>query len=131
MTFVNETVFKLTHYRVYETISKRFTASTSSHLSETRYLLNRDAVEHRAAVCGEIFEHNAVDIRDPAKNLQYRWIRAGDWKLIVPNRERVPDWTIELYNLKTDPQEVANLASKQPDRVASLQKMLDAAWPGK
>ncbi len=94
-------------------------------------LLNRDAVEHRAAVCGEIFEHNAVDIRDPAKNLQYRWIRVGDWKLIVPNRERVPDGTIELYNLKSDPQEVANLATKQPDRAASLQKMLDAAWPGK
>lgn len=94
-------------------------------------LLNIDAVGNRSAVFGEIFEHNAVDIRDPAKNLQYRWIRSGNWKLIVPNPERVPNGEIELYDLRTDPREEENLATKSPEQVAALRKALDANWDGK
>jgi uncharacterized sulfatase len=94
-------------------------------------LLDRQAVRSRPAVFGEIFEHNAVDIYDPAKNLQYRWIRAGNWKLIVPNSERVPDGEIELYDLNADPREETNLASRHPERVASLKELLDAYWSGR
>lgn len=94
-------------------------------------LLDAEAVNKRPAVIGEIFEHNAVDIRDPAKNLQYRWVRIANMKLIVPNPERVPKGEIELYNLQTDPREEKNLAAKSPERVADLRKILDAIWDGK
>jgi uncharacterized sulfatase len=91
-------------------------------------LLDPKAVAGRTAVFGEIFEHNAVDIRVPAKNLQYRWVIDGNWKLIVPNPARVPDEKVELYDLAADPTETANLADKHPDRVAALRKTLDGWW---
>jgi uncharacterized sulfatase len=93
-------------------------------------LLDAKAVADRTATFGEIFEHNAVDIRVPAKNLQYRWVIDGHWKLIVPNAERIPKGTVEFYDLATDPWEENNLASQQPERVAALQKKLDAWWNG-
>lgn len=91
-------------------------------------LLNTDAVKGRAAVFGEIFEHNAVDIHLPAKNLQYRWVIDGTWKLIVPNPVRVPDGKAELYDLAADPTEEKNLAEKHPDKVRALTKKLDGWW---
>jgi uncharacterized sulfatase len=94
-------------------------------------LLDRAAVENRLAVFGEIFEHSAVDIYNPAKNLQYRWLRVGNWKLIVPNPERVPESSVELYDLSVDPQEETNLSSREPERVAAMRQMLDAFWPGR
>ncbi len=93
-------------------------------------LLDADAVKSRGPVFGEIFEHNAVDLHDPAKNLQYRWLRDGDWKLIVPNPRRVPNGAVELYNLRTDPAEENNQASAQPSRAANLRRQLDAHWSG-
>ncbi len=50
-------------------------------------------------------------------------VRAGDWKLI----EYYEDGAIELYNLKTDLSEAANLAETKPDIAARLRKML-ADW---
>jgi uncharacterized sulfatase len=94
-------------------------------------LLDRAAVAARDAVFGEIFEHTAVDIRDPAANLKYRWVVEGTWKLIVPNPARVPDGKVELYDLAADPDEEANLADRQPDRVAALRRRLDAWWTPK
>lgn len=93
-------------------------------------LLDEQAVTQRDFVFGEIFEHNAVDIHEPAKNLQYRWLRQGDWKLIVPNPERVPDESIALYDLKADPQEEENLAGRFADRVESMRRKMDEVWKG-
>ena len=92
-------------------------------------LLDATAVKGRDTVYGEIFEHNAVDIRVPAKNLQYRWVIDGTWKLIVPNPARVPDGKAELYDLAADPKEATNLADKHLDKVRALRKTLDAWWP--
>lgn len=65
---------------------------------------------------------------------EYRVVRAGDWKLQVSKR---PDkaW---LFNLATDPTERANLADREPERVAQLRRMIEAQnaglpkplWPG-
>jgi uncharacterized sulfatase len=90
-------------------------------------LLDAEAMKKRPAVFGEIFEHNAVDIHSPAANLTHRWVIAGTWKLIVPKK----GGAVELFDLSRDPDETANLAEKQPERVAELTKMLDAWWPGK
>ncbi len=46
-------------------------------------------------------------------------IRQGDWKLIW--RTTLPA-SAELYNIKQDPSEKENLASKHPEKVAELQK---------
>lgn len=94
-------------------------------------LLDADAVKNRPAVFGEIFEHNAVDIRDPAKNLQYRWARMGQWKLIMPNPARVPNGELELYDLDADPAEETNLASKLHCRAAAIRNMINKNWNGK
>lgn len=94
-------------------------------------LLDPAAVAKRDAIYGDIFTHNAVDIHNPAANLEYRWMIQDDWKLIVPQTANVPKGTIELYNLTKDPGEEMNLAESNPAKVAELTKKLDAWWPGK
>ena len=75
-------------------------------------------------VFGEIYEHDVVEIGAPAKSLQFRWCRDGDWKLIVPARGA----EVELYNLKDDPQESKNVATSNAKAVDKLQRLLDAWW---
>jgi arylsulfatase A-like enzyme len=63
----------------------------------------------------------------------YRVIRKGDWKLQVSQNPR-KDW---LFNMATDPTEKINLADKEPERLASMKKELEAfnatqvkpSWP--
>lgn len=50
-----------------------------------------------------------------------RSVRHGDWKLIVSDRG-----TPELFNIAADPYEKTNLFDREPERVAELQKLLDA-----
>ena len=52
----------------------------------------------------------------------YRVIRKGDWKLQVTQNPK-KDW---LYHLAVDPTEQNNLAAKEPERVASMKKELEA-----
>lgn len=106
-------------------------------------LLDRQAVEARDAVFGDLYGHDMpAPIEEPLNGLYYRWIIAGDWKLIVPNSELSPDvfvkdsvvgehQGIELYNLKADPDERNNLAADQPERVAQLSNRIEAWLPVK
>lgn len=94
-------------------------------------LLDKEVLQNRPAVFGEIFEHNAVDIAKPEANLQYRWVIAGTWKLILPNLKRMPLKHVELYDLRADPKEETDLSSRHPEIVAALTKKLDTWWPGK
>lgn len=91
-------------------------------------LLDTKAVAGRDALYGEIFEHNAIDIHNPAANLQYRWAVAGTWKLTVPHAPNVTDGKSELYDLAADPDEKVNLAEMHPERVTELTRKLDAWW---
>lgn len=92
-------------------------------------LLDLAAVERRKAIFGEIFTHNAVDIRRPASSLRYRWVIAGHWKLILPAPRNTPDGSVELYDLAVDPFEAKNLADLEPKRVDELKRLLDDWWP--
>lgn len=92
-------------------------------------LLDEKAVKGRRAIYGEVFEHNAVDIRKPAANLQYRWVIDGGWKLILPEPRNVPGGKLELFDLSHDPEEKQNLAEKHPAKVQALTRLLDAWWP--
>jgi arylsulfatase A-like enzyme len=91
-------------------------------------LLDDKAVSGRQAIFGEIFTHNALNLHDPASSLRYRWIVAGDWKLIVPDRSHVPDGVVELYDVAHDPAETRNLAREQPHKLTDLLARLNTWW---
>jgi uncharacterized sulfatase len=91
-------------------------------------LLDAAALARRPALFGEIFEHNAVDIRRPAANLTYRWVLAGGWKLILPHAATVPNARPELYRVDRDPDERDDRAGQEPAKVAELTKLLDGWW---
>ena len=50
-------------------------------------------------------------------------MREGDWKLLW--RTLLPS-SVELYDLAQDPSEKNNVAALHPDRVAALQKRIEA-----
>lgn len=58
----------------------------------------------------------------PGGDSPYGAIRHGDWKLI----EFYEDMNVELYNLRADLGEAANLAESEPGRVAELREKLHA-----
>lgn len=93
-------------------------------------LLDHVAVERRKVIFGEIFTHDAVDIRRPASSLRYRWAIEGHWKLIVPAPQNTPAATPELFDLAADPQETRNEAARQPAQVARLRSLIDGWWKG-
>jgi uncharacterized sulfatase len=94
-------------------------------------LLDQQAVGNRRAIFGEVFTHNAVDIDQPASSLRHRWVLAGDWKLIVPDRRNEPDGRLELFDIVHDPLESKNLAAQRAETVAALVDKLDSWWPGR
>ena len=79
----------------------------------------------RDTLYGEIFEHDVPDIHRAAPGLMYRWCIEGHWKLIVP-----ADATkaVELYDLKSDPYEVRNVAESHAETVVMLSDKLNAWW---
>jgi len=87
-------------------------------------LLDADAVRRRTAIFGECFVHTAVDLHNPSKNLEYRWVIDGHRKLILPH----PSGDPELYDLAADPHEKNNLAGRHPDAIKALRRKLDAWW---
>ena len=98
--------------------------------------LDPQALGGRRALCGEIFEHDIVEMDNPATSLQYRWIIDGFDKLIVPadRMTTVASPTkpvVELYDLRSDPRETHNLAAEAESKgkMERLQKQLDLWWP--
>lgn len=91
-------------------------------------LLDAKAVAARRAIFGEIFTHNAVDVRRPASSLRFRWGIEGPWKLIVPNKANEPRARVELYDLSADPHETRDLADRHPERTATMTRAIDAWW---
>lgn len=57
----------------------------------------------------------------------YQAVRQGDWKLQVDGRQK-KSW---LFDLAEDPTEQTNLVNTQPERTASLQKLLDEHQAGR
>jgi len=79
----------------------------------------------RAAVFGEIFGHEVVDVDDPVPGLRYRWCVDHNWKLILPVNRHQP---AELYDVVADPSEQHNRAARRPEIVQKLTDELDGWW---
>jgi uncharacterized sulfatase len=82
----------------------------------------------RTAVFGEIYRHTATQLGKHKLDMLWRWMREGDWKLIVPAD---PKQSPELYNLGKDPHERTNVAAKHADRVKMMTKQIEAWWADK
>lgn len=91
-------------------------------------LLDDAAIQARTTVHGACFTHNAVDLNDPRRNVENRWIIDGDWKLIVPDAHATEPKQPELYNVKADPFEKQNLAHSEAARMTTLLGKLDQWW---
>jgi arylsulfatase A-like enzyme len=50
-------------------------------------------------------------------------VRMGEWKAVRPE----PDGNLELYNLREDPAETANVAAEQPEVMAKIEAYLQTA----
>jgi uncharacterized sulfatase len=70
----------------------------------------------RDAVFGEIYEHTSSNLKKPAVDLCYLWVRKGKWKLILDTKMH----KAELYDLQKDPFEKEDVAELQRGRVAAL-----------
>jgi arylsulfatase A-like enzyme len=86
----------------------------------------------RDVLFGESFAHDIADIENPQASLLYRWVIRGHDKLLLtydgaPGKMRYPPQGGEpqLFDLKKDPSEKANLAKKNPERVKELSALLD------
>jgi arylsulfatase A-like enzyme len=97
-------------------------------------LTNQEAVAARKSIFVEAYTHDISDLAQPAKSLVTRVVIDGWSKLLLPTSVR-PDKTypsapteIELFDLKADPLEMTNLATKNPDEVKRLQAIQEAAW---
>ena len=57
-------------------------------------------------------------------------VRQGNWKAIRLQVDDPSKTIVELYNLTTDSQEKANVASANPQKLAELVKLIDQShWP--
>jgi uncharacterized sulfatase len=82
----------------------------------------------RDAVFGEIYLHDCIKVGQPALSLTHRWVRQGNWKLIVPQNGMDQP---ELYDLARDPGEKKDLAATEGERFSRLREVLDHWWDGK
>jgi uncharacterized sulfatase len=86
----------------------------------------------RDTIYGESFAHDIADIKNPSASLLYRWIIRKNHKLLLtydgnPGKMKFPATSgdAQLYDLKADPMEKNNLASKNPELVKELSVLLD------
>ena len=87
-------------------------------------------------VFGEIYPGDATSLGHPSRDIAYRWVRDGDYKLIIPHGEKPWGGYFDqpaLFQVAKDPSEQTNLADnpRHADRVRKLRSLLDNWWtPG-
>jgi len=94
-------------------------------------LLNKEAVDEREAIFGEIYSHDIPNFRKPELGLHYRWIISGDYKLIVPTGQDEGEYgpsQVALFHVSEDPEEQQNVIDEHPEIAAELRKKLNAWW---
>ena len=87
-------------------------------------------------VFGEIYPGDASVLRAPQRDIAYRWLRKGSYKLIVPHRAGgKPPWNRyltepALYDVLLDPNETKNLIADSglSETALELRTELDRWW---
>ncbi len=94
--------------------------------------LQTGASIERNTLYGESFAHDIADIDQPHASLLYRWVIRGHDKLLLtydgaPGKMKYPPTSgaPQLFDLKTDPFEKVNLASRKPMLVAEMSELLE------
>ncbi len=86
------------------------------------------------AVFGEIYPGDAATLDDPARDLAYRWVRRGRWKLITTHAHGgARPWGDylagdALFDVVADSAESRNLIQQEPSVAANLRTLLDEWW---
>lgn len=105
-------------------------------------VLDADKLNKRKVVFAEAYNHDILNIDEPAESILYKVAIEQKWKLIQPNPNMViQDATsrqehiqgyyskdIQLYDLTSDPQEKNNLAEENQEVVNRLTAELDHWW---
>ena len=94
-------------------------------------LLDDAALRARPFVAGQNSTHDILELGKPAVSLRYRWLVAGDLKLIVSSGINGATEPPRLFDLKADPHELKDLAGPRADDVKRLTAMLDGLWDGR
>lgn len=103
-------------------------------------LLDDAALRARPFVAGQNSTHDIRELGRPAASLRYRWLVAGDLKLIVSSGLKTGDTSNgstdateppRLFDLKADPYEQHDLAAERPADVKRLTALLDGWWDGR
>lgn len=79
-----------------------------------------------------IYPNDAQALGAPSQHVRGRWIRLGDFKLLIPGPAKNPI-AKALFNLEDDPRELINLIDEpnQAARITRMSKLLDQWWaPG-
>jgi uncharacterized sulfatase len=100
-------------------------------------LLDRESMAARKSIFVEACTHDIADLAHPAKSLVSQVVIDGWSKLLIPGSVK-PDkpfasapTEMELFDLKSDPLEKANIAANHPEIVERLQAIQQTAWrPG-
>lgn len=84
-------------------------------------------------VFGDIYPGDATELGNPDGDIAYRWVRQGDYKLIVPSAENAwSDYLSEpaLFDVVSDPLESRNLlkSNAHQSQLVHLNSLLDNWW---
>jgi arylsulfatase A-like enzyme len=97
-------------------------------------LTDRAAMTARQSIFVEAYTHDIADLATPAKSVLAQVVISGWSKLLLPGPAR-PDrphssgpTSVELFDLKADPEESTSLAAQRPDEVRRLRALQDALW---
>ncbi len=79
---------------------------------------------------GAIYPNDAQSLGAPSRHVRGRWIRLGDYKLLIPGPAKDPI-SKSLFDVKHDPDETKNLIDKpqQAERITQMTQLLDRWWP--
>jgi uncharacterized sulfatase len=103
-------------------------------------LLDDAALRARPFVAGQNSTHDIRELGRPAASLRYRWLVAGDLKLIVSSGLKTGETANgstdateppRLFDVKADPYELRDLAAERPADVKRLTTQLDGWWDGR
>lgn len=79
---------------------------------------------------GAIYPNDAQVLGAPGQHVRGRWVRDGNFKLLVPGPAAKPI-TLSLFDLQKDPRETINLAAvkEHAPRVVHMRQLLEHWWP--